>query len=73
MQTGETNCVENLEPGQLWRLENGYVFIVERGRRLVHYKMLREPTQRAAMTRLIGIEPLLKYLAHSDAELMRSI
>jgi len=70
MQTGETNCVENLEAGQLWSLETGYVYIVERGMRVVHYKMLKEPDQRAAMTRLIGIEPLLKYLAHSDARLV---
>ena len=68
--TEETNCVENLEPGQLWRLETGYVYIVERGERLVHYKMLKEPNQKAAITRLIGIEPLLKYLAHSEAQLM---
>jgi len=70
MQTELKNGVRTLEAGQLWKAEEGYVYIVEAGGRLIHYKMLRAPDQTAALTRLIGIEALLCYLAQSEAELM---
>ena len=59
-----------LEPGQLWKIEHGYLYIVEVGKRLVHYKNLRAPSQRAAVTRMIGIAALLKYLTQSEGELL---
>jgi len=70
MQTELKNGVRTLEAGQLWKVEQGYVYIVELGRRLIHYKMLRTPGQMASLTRLIGIEALLRYLAQSEAELV---
>ena len=72
MQTGDVDRAEKLEPGQLWKLEHGYVYIVEVGKRLVHYKTLRLPHQRAAVTRLIGIGTLLKYLLHCEGELVQT-
>lgn len=69
MQTEARNCSRSLEPGQLWRLEHGYVYIVELGKRLIHYKMLRNPNQRAAVTQLISIEALLRFLTQSEAVL----
>jgi hypothetical protein len=62
--------LRRLEAGQLWKIEHGYIFIVELGRRLIHYKMLREPNQKAVSTRLIGIEALLNYLRQNEAELV---
>jgi hypothetical protein len=59
-----------LTKGQLWKIEHGYVLIVEIGNRLVHYKMLRHPGQKAVMTRLIGIDALAVYLRHNEAELV---
>ena len=59
-----------LEPGQLWKIEHGYLYIVEVGKRLVHYKTLRVPTQRTAVTRLIGIGALLRYLTHTEGQLV---
>ncbi|MGH7971223.1 MAG: hypothetical protein ACREIC_21090 [Limisphaerales bacterium] len=70
MQTEQNNGMRMLEAGQLWKVEQGYVYIVELGKRLIHYKMLRNPGQVAALTRLIGIEALLRYLAQSEAELV---
>jgi len=70
MQTEEQVRFQELEVGQLWRLEHGYLYVAELGRRLVHYKMLRHPNQRAALTRMIGVDALLKYLKHSEAELV---
>jgi hypothetical protein len=70
METQATRTRHNLEAGQLWKLEDGYLYIVELGRRLIHYKLLRQPGQRAAITRLIGLEPLLTYLRLTEAELV---
>jgi len=59
-----------LEKGQLWKLEHGYLYIVELGKRLIHYKLLRQPNQKAVATRLIGIGELLTYLKHNEAHLV---
>lgn len=67
----EKKPVRTLEKGQLWRIENGYVYIVELGKRLIHYKMLRQPDQKAVTTRMIGIDALAIYLRHNEAELVR--
>ena len=69
MRLGEATRMRELEAGQLWKIEHGYVYIVELGKRLIGYKMLREPNQRA-VTRMIGIEALLNYLSQSEAELV---
>ena len=70
MQMQDEDVLHRLEPGQLWKLEQGYVYIVETGRRLIHYRMLRQPSQNVGVTRLIGIEALLNYLRTSDAQLI---
>ena len=70
MEVDQQNRLYRLEAGQLWKLEHGYLYIVELGKRLIHYRMLRDPEQRAALTRMIGIEALLNYLSQSEAELV---
>ena len=70
MQLEEKSQSPGLEVGQLWKIEHGYVYIVELGKRLIHYKMLRQPSQRAVVTRLIGMDALLNYLRQSEAELV---
>jgi hypothetical protein len=70
MQIEEKNRTHGLEAGQLWKIEHGYLHIVELGKRLIHYRILRKPNQRAAVTRMIGIEALLNYLRQSEAQLL---
>lgn len=70
MQTKEKKLQYRLGAGQLWKLEHGYVYIVELGKRLIHYKMMRQPNQRAVLTQMIGIEALLNYLRQNEAELV---
>ena len=70
MQTEATEYGRKLQAGQLWKIEHGYVHIVDVGRRLVHYRTLRQPQQRAALTRMIGIEHLMKYLSCCEGELV---
>ena len=70
MQTQKTKRRGPLQGGQMWKMEHGYLFIVELGNQVIHYKMLRQPEQMGAVTRLIGLEALVNYLRHSEAELV---
>jgi hypothetical protein len=70
MNAEETKTSHPLESGQLWKLEHGYLHIVELGKRLIHYKLLRQPDQRAAITRLIRVEALLAFLSQNGAEMV---
>jgi hypothetical protein len=64
---------QQLEKGQLWKIENGYIYIVELGKRLIQYKLMRQPRQKAVTTRLIGMTELLAYLKRNGAELMSGV
>jgi hypothetical protein len=70
MQLGASTRLRGLQAGQLWKIEHGYVYIVELGKRLIQFKMLKYPNQRAVVTRLIGVEAFLNYLSQSEAELV---
>ena len=59
-----------LKSGQTWKLEYGYLHIVEMGKRLVHYKIMNQLNQHATTIRLIGIVELLIFLRHTEATLM---
>jgi hypothetical protein len=56
--------------GQIWRLEHGYLQIVELSNRHVRYKILRQLQQHVTAPSLIGVVELLSYLWHSEAKLM---
>ncbi len=60
-----------LEQGQLWKIEHGYVYIVEPGQRFIRYKLFRQPTTRRPATQIIGIEALLNYLRQTEAQLVK--
>ncbi len=70
MHIEEEKRPPGLEQGQLWKIEHGYIYIAELGKRLIHYQMLRQLNQRAVPTSLIGIDALIVFLMHSDAELV---
>jgi hypothetical protein len=72
MNTSIADNRPTLAQGQLWKVEHGYVQIVDLGRGLVHYRILRQPEQRAAITKIITIEALLNYLRQSEVELVNS-
>ena len=60
-----------LKDGQTWKLEHGYLHIVDLGKRLVQYRFLRHLHQHAATTiRLIGVVELLIFLKQNEAILM---
>ncbi len=60
-----------LAKGQLWQINDAYIQIVELGRRLIQYKMLRQLGQRAVRTQMTGIETLEAYLKDNAARLVQ--
>jgi hypothetical protein len=65
--------LQKLARGQIWKLDDGYVYIVEPGRRLVHYKMLKNQRQKAVITRMVGVEKLEALLKEHAAELVTGV
>lgn len=57
----------SLQAGQLWRVPQGYISIVQVGRRLAHYKLLNARKHKAAPIRLIAIDALTEYLRTNSA------
>jgi hypothetical protein len=62
MKTNGKKCTPALAKGQLWKTEKGHIRIVELGKMLVHYKMLRDLRQmrRTQMSRIDSMEVYLK-------------
>ncbi len=59
-----------LANGQVWKTDNAYIQIVELGKRLIDYRMMRELGQ----TRRIqtsSIETMEKYLKEHEAQLVK--
>lgn len=59
-----------LQPGQLWKTDNGCILITQRGDRIIGYRKLRNPEQRVALTNLIRPEALACYLNEVEAVLL---
>ena len=47
-----------LAEGQLWKTGNGYIQVWHIGKRLVDYKVMKEPGKRAVRTQATGIDTL---------------
>ncbi len=60
-----------LAKGQLWKTEKGHIRIVDLGKMLVHYKMLRELHQ-MRRTQMSRIDTMVGYLKTNGAELVES-
>jgi hypothetical protein len=56
--------------GQVWRIDDAYLHIVEIGRRMIYYKMTRQAGERTLATQMIGIDALAAYLRATEATLM---
>ena len=68
MKTG-SQALPELERWQLWKTETGYIRIWHIGKRLIEYKMMREPGMRAVKTQTTAIETLTEYLKVQKAVL----
>ena len=59
-----------LEKGQLWKTDIGYIQIRDVGKKLIDYKMMKEPGKKAVRTQATGIDTLKDYLKDNAAVLI---
>lgn len=69
MKTNRKKPSPALAKGQLWRTEKGHIRIVELGKMLVHYKMLKELRQ-MRRTQISRIDSMVGYLKTNGARLV---
>ena len=63
------NLLPQLERGQLWRTDLGYIQVWHIGKLLIEYKMMKEPGKKAVRTQTTAIDTLGKYLKTHKAVL----
>ena len=71
MKTNGKKPSPALAKGQLWKTEKGHIQIVDLGKMLVHYKMLRELHQ-MRRTQMSRIDTMIGYLKTNGAQLVQS-
>jgi hypothetical protein len=71
MKIQRKKALRPLAKGQLWQINDAYIQIVELGKRLIQYKMLRQQGQRAVRTQMTGIDTLETYLKDNAARLVQ--
>jgi hypothetical protein len=60
-----------LEKGQLWKAKDAYIQIMNLGKRLIDYRMIRELGQ-ARRTQTTSFETLENYLKANSAQLVKN-
>ena len=60
-----------LARGQLWRTEHGHIQIVDLGKLLVHYRMLKDLRQ-MRRTQMSRIDSMVTYLKTNRAQLVEN-
>ena len=71
MKTNGKKSSPALAKGQLWSTAKGHIQIVELGKMLVHYKMLKELHQ-MRKTQMSRIDSMVAYLKTNRAQLVES-
>ena len=70
LKKNERNFSPLLAKGQLWKTDTGYIQIWHIGKRLIDYKMMKQPRQKAVRTQATGIDKLAEYLKNQKAVLV---
>ena len=70
MSAASDKSSPQMAQGQVWRIDDAYLYIVEIGRRMIYYKMARQAGERTLATQMIGIDALAAYLKATEATLM---
>jgi hypothetical protein len=71
MKTNGKKSAPALAKGQRWKTEKGHIRIVELGKMLVHYKMLRDLRQMRS-TQMSRIDSMEVYLKTNRARLVEN-
>jgi hypothetical protein len=61
-----------LEEGQLWKTESGYIQIWHVGKRLIDYKVMKQPGKKAVRTQATSFDTLEEYLKTQKAVLAKA-
>jgi hypothetical protein len=61
-----------LATGQLWKLNNFYIQIVELGKRMLQYRMLSDLKETGARIKTSGVDVMWGYLKSRQARLVHS-
>jgi hypothetical protein len=61
-----------LTKGQVWRTGDAYLQVMDRGKRLISYKMMKERGKRAVRTQMSGIADVEAYLKANGAKLVET-
>jgi hypothetical protein len=69
MKTSRRKSSPALAKGQVWRTKDRHIRIVELGKMLVHYKMLRDLRQ-MRRTQMSRIDSMQDYLKTNEAQLV---
>jgi hypothetical protein len=72
MKNNRKKSEAELAKGQVWRTAEAYLQIMDRGKRLISYKMMKERGQRAVRTQMSGIRAVEAYLNANEAELIET-
>jgi len=59
-----------LVKGQVWRTGDAYLQIMDRGKRLISYKVMKELGKRGVRTQMSGIGEVEAFVKANDAELV---
>lgn len=70
-KAGKKKPLAPLAKGQLWKVDQAYIHIMDIGKRLIHYRMLKHAGQMGVKARMTGIPTLQGYLDANQAWLVK--
>jgi hypothetical protein len=70
MKNNRKTYEAELVKGQVWKTAEAYLQIMDRGKRLISYKMMKERGKKAVMTQMSAIATVEEYLKANKAELI---
>ncbi len=72
MKNNRKKSEAELAKGQVWKTGDAYLQIMDRGKRLIEYKMMKERGKRAVRTQMSAIAAVEAYLKANEAELVEA-
>ena len=70
MKNNRKKSDAELAKGQVWKTADAYLQIMDRGKRLIEYKMMKELGKKAVRTQMSAIAAVEEYLKANQAELV---
>ena len=73
MKNNRKKSEAELAKGQVWRTGDAYLQIMDRGKKLISYKMMKKRGEKAVRTHMSGIGDVEAYLKANAAELVETV